>query len=140
MSVLCSSLKPCFVRIPALRSSSLVFLLLHVLACHLLPPLCQSLASGAVFPCSEAASMVARVAFWRVKDNKTRLQHTLISHKNLRTKELVKQISLPQCSQTLTCSTSLSVDGTTNHKQARGRQGEEQSIKDEETERREAGG
>lgn len=65
------------VSVPALRSCSLVFLLLHVLARHPLPPLCQTLASGAVFPCSEAAAMVARVAFWRVKDKKNKNVTTL---------------------------------------------------------------
>lgn len=106
--MLCSSSRPCFVSIPALRSSSLVFLLLHVLPRHPLPPLCQPLASGAVFPYSEAAAMVARVAFWRVKDRKQgHNSHWCICSWDSAEEELVKQTSLPQRSHTLTSLTSL---------------------------------
>lgn len=62
MSALCSSSVSNFHLMPLLRRASLVFLFLHVSACHPLPPLCQPLTPGAVFTCSEAAAMVARVA------------------------------------------------------------------------------
>lgn len=65
MSALCSSSVSNFHLMPLLRRASLVFLFLHVSACHPLPPLCQPLTPGAVFTCSEATAMVARVAIWK---------------------------------------------------------------------------
>lgn len=50
--------------LPALGPASLVFLLLHVFACHPLPPLCQPLTSRAVFTCPEAVAMVTRMTLF----------------------------------------------------------------------------
>lgn len=53
-----------FLLSPALGPASLVFLFLHVFACHSLSPLCQTLTSRTVFTCPEAAAMVTRMAFF----------------------------------------------------------------------------
>lgn len=53
--------------LPALRPASLIFLLLHVFACHPLSPVCQPLAARTVFTCAEAGAVVTRVAVWKKK-------------------------------------------------------------------------
>lgn len=75
--------------------------------------------------------MVARVAFWRVKE-KEKTKFTPIGHNNCGTKELLKQISPPVFTNLNLFNQFVKqpVEETTNHKQAWGRQGEEQSIKD----------
>lgn len=50
--------------LPTLGPTSLVFLFLHVFACHPLSPLCQPLTSRTVFTWPEAATMVTRMALF----------------------------------------------------------------------------